>query len=467
MTRITIRSYGGIGEVGRSCFLLEGRDNKILLDCGLKLIPKKPAEPPKILNDVNRPYEIDALILSHGHLDHSGFIPRLYEEGFGGKFILTPPTKEILKILYNDMIKLQRTGKKETIFRARFAKDAIKRAMTVNYKKWKKASDGIRVKFYDAGHVLGSSSILIDWEGTLIFYSGDIKLSKSPLHNGAKIPEDDEIELLIVEATNSLRKLPDRKIVAESLITEIKRTLENGGKTLIPTLSYGRAQEILYELAKNQLTNEYVVVLDGMLLRINKVYKKFLKKPWLSDETIKFCKENAIEWLDQYGNVIRGFRRNGGKREEIIKSKDPLIILSTSGMLEGGPIHTYLRYAASQPENLMALVNYQVPGTLGRQIEEGARRVEIAYEDGKIMEIELKLKVKKFEFSGHASPRELLQYVSRINPKELLIVHSEPPSAKLFADKIKRVNPNIKIINRFDEETLSLAYENLFMEYEI
>ncbi|MGQ4892337.1 MAG: MBL fold metallo-hydrolase [Candidatus Njordarchaeia archaeon] len=467
MREIIVRSYGGIGEVGRSCFMIDDGEDKLLLDCGIKLVPKKPSEYPKILNDIIRPYEISGLVLTHGHLDHSGFIPRLLQEGFQGKIVMTTPTQEILKVLYNDMIKLQKEGKKDIIFNAYAAKKTLKKAILARYKKWIKITDGIRIKFYDAGHVLGSASVLIDWKGTIIFYSGDIKLAKTPLHNGAKFPIDYEIDLLIMEATNALREIPDRNKVVTELINDIKKTLKSGGKVLIPTLSYGRAQEILYELVNAELTKDYVVVLDGMLLRINKIYKKFLRKPWLSQEVISLCKEKGINWIDEYGNIIRGFRRNGKKREEIINGKDPLIILSTSGMLEGGPIHTYLRYTADKPENFMALVNYQVPGTLGRQIEEGVRHIELSFKDGKTIDIDLNLRVKKYEFSGHASPGELATYAKELKPKKILIVHSEPPSAKHLAELIKRETPEVEILNRFDEEAISLAYDNVFMEYDL
>ena len=419
------------------------------------------------MNDVIKPYEISGLILTHGHLDHSGFIPRLLQEGFQGKIVMTTPTREVLKVLYNDMIKLQKERKKDIIFNAQAAKKTLKRAALVRYRKWIKIADGIRVKFYDAGHVLGSASVLIDWKGTMIYYSGDIKLSKTPLHNGAKIPIDNEIDLLIMEATNALREIPDRDKVAAELIEDVKKTLRLGGKVLIPTLSYGRSQEILYELVNAKLTEDYIVVLDGMLLRINKIYKKFLRKPWLSQKVINLCKEKGVNWIDEYGNIIRGFRRNGKKREQIINEKDPLIILSTSGMLEGGPIHTYLRYAANDPNNFMALVNYQVPGTLGRQIEEGVRRVELSFKDGQTIDIDLKLRVKKYEFSGHASPQELVTYIKELNPKKILIVHSEPPSAKHLAELIREETPHIEILNRFDEEAISLAYDNVFMEYDL
>ncbi len=465
MSKITIRSYGGVGEVGRSCFLIEDRDNRILVDCGIKLVPRRPAEFPKILNDTIRPYTIDAIVLTHGHLDHSGFIPRLFQEGFKGKFLLTPPTKEILKILYQDMIKLQKI-QEHFVFNAKAAKIALKKSLTLNLKKWKKITDGIRIKFLDAGHVLGSGSVLIDWKGTLILYSGDIKVRKTPLHRGATVPND-EIELLITEATNALRELPDRDLIAKELINDIKKNLENGGKVLIPTLAYGRAQEILYELVRSNINESFPIILDGMLLSINKVYRKYLKKPWLSNEIIEFCKEKNLQWIDSGENIVKGFKGKETKREKIIKQKEPLVVLSTSGMLEGGPIHTYLLHTANNENNFMALVNYQVPGTLGREIEEGARRIELSFRDGRRVEVELKLKVKKYEFSGHASPDNLIRYAENVNPRKILIAHSEPPSAKHYAKRVKKILPNVEIINRFDEETFSLAYDNIFMEYEI
>ncbi|MCK5297327.1 MAG: MBL fold metallo-hydrolase [Candidatus Heimdallarchaeota archaeon] len=425
---IKITAFGAAKEIGKSAILVEDKDTKILLDCGLKIRPKEPTEAPLGLKKHAK--EIQSMVISHAHFDHTGYIPRMVQEGCKNVH-MTHPTKDIAAVLWRDHLKIEgaRHWNEDDMY------DTLRTIKSHYYDQKFKLADGVTATYYDAGHILGSASILLDWKGQLIFYTGDINTFATPYHDTNKYPTIEDISILISESTNGLRDLPNREIPNESIVEAIYKTYQRGGITIIPTFALGRAQEIEAILAKEFLNKEFRIFVDGMILKMNEIYRMYFHEYWVSKKILEWCRDRKIEVpfdLKNFIPVSRNLADNlNTYRKMIVTEKKPNIILSTSGMMEGGPIHSYLNHAAGNPKNLIAISGYQVEETIGRQILEGAKSVTLfRWGDKKGFKTEIKTEVKQFQFSGHAQRNELIKMIKAINSENVLLVHGSEESGE-------------------------------------
>ncbi|NHJ46521.1 MAG: MBL fold metallo-hydrolase [Asgard group archaeon] len=433
MVKITM--FGAAQEIGRSAILVEDKDTKIMLDCGLKIRPKKPSERPHGV-DEHAP-ELNGVLISHAHFDHTGYLPGIVRSGYEGLIHMTKPTRDITSILLRDHLKIegQRHWTEENLY------DFLYQTELHYYNKKFKVADGVTAEFFDAGHILGSASILIDWKGQLIFYTGDINTFETPYHDTNNYPTVDDISIVISEATNGLRDLPNRETPNTNLVDDIYDIHMKGGKTIIPTFSLGRAQEIEAILAREFNGSKFTIYVDGMILKMNDVYRRFFHEYWVSKKILNWCREQRIAVPFDSSNFIP-INRNladdlNTYRNMIVNEKRPNIILSTSGMLEGGPIHSYLYYGAHNPDNLIALTGYQVEETLGREILDGKRNVRLfSWSDKGGAKIKIKSQVKQYRFSGHAQRNELLKMLQAINSENILFVHGKMESAQALKEDL-------------------------------
>ena len=262
---VKITTFGAAQEIGRSAILIEDKDTKVLLDCGLKIRPKEPTQAPEGVAEIAK--DLNSVILSHAHFDHSGYLPRLIKEGYEGDIHMTHPTKDICAILWRDHLRIEgeRHWNEDNMY------DTLYQIETHYYDRTFKIADGITATFYDAGHILGSASVLLDWKGQLIFYTGDINTYETPYHDSNKYPQLEEISIVISEATNGLRDLPNREGPNHAIIDAIYQTRKNSGITIIPTFSLGRGQEIEAILAYEFLGSNYSIYIDGMIQKMNRV----------------------------------------------------------------------------------------------------------------------------------------------------------------------------------------------------
>ncbi len=418
---VKITAYGAAKEVGRSCILVEDKDGKILLDCGIKINHKVPSSAPEGLEACIE--ELSGVIISHAHLDHSGYTPGLYARNYQGNVHMTLPTKELASILWRDHLRIE-GDRHFNVEHLALTNDHIR---TKSYEEKFKVSDGVKATFYDAGHILGSAVILLDWDGTTILYTGDFNTQSTIWHDHARYPTE-EVDVVITEATNAIRPIPQRKEVIKILTRSILRAIARKSKVLIPSFAVGRSQEMQVVMVTGfeDMIQTYV---DGMILDVNKIYKRYFSPEWVSPQILQWSAERSLSTPFDHEMLIPIRKRNGPKeatRRELMKSTSPNIVITTSGMLEGGPIHSYLRYRGGDPKTLLTLVGYQVKDTIGRLILNGERTITLTSPEGIETEIQLNAQVETFNFSSHAPPEGLRTYISQLDPKMALIVHCQP-----------------------------------------
>ncbi|MHA1441826.1 MAG: MBL fold metallo-hydrolase [Candidatus Heimdallarchaeota archaeon] len=426
---VKITTYGAAKEIGRSAILVEDRDTKILLDCGLKIRPKEPTQAPSGVNQHIK--DLQGVILSHAHFDHSGYLPRLTKDGYEGKIDMTHPTKDIVSILWRDHLRIEgeRHWTEDDMYETLYQTDCHYYDRSFN------VADGVTARFFDAGHILGSASVLLDWKGQLIFYTGDINTFETPYHDTNKYPQLEDISLVISEATNGLRDLPNRSKPNHEIIEAIHKTRARKGVSIIPSFALGRSQEIEAILARELINSDFKIYVDGMILKMNEVYRRYFHEYWVSKKILGWCADHHIEVPFDMSNFVPVNRNLADNldtfRKMIVSENKPNIILSTSGMLEGGPIHSYLLHGANNPNNLLALSGYQVEETIGRTILDGARKVKLFnWKNKKGTDVDIKAEVRQFQFSGHAQRNELIKMLKAINADQLILVHGTEESSK-------------------------------------
>ena len=400
--KITILGSGK--EVGRSGFLVTSDNTNILLDYGV-MLKKEPSFPIHV-----RPKDISTVVLTHAHLDHSGYIPSLFLSNSNISVLGTNPTFELSDLLIEDMLKISGFY---LPFEYADLNNMMSHSKTLQYKE-RHLINNMQITLYESGHIIGGSSILVESEGKRIFYTGDINTRGSKLLRSADL-DLPEIDILIIESTYSQTEQTPRDESEKNLVHFAYDVVERGGTLFIPAFSVERAQEIACVLKANNF--KYRISMDGMALKANEI---MLRNPSFLRDAEGFRKIiSEIEW-------VKGWQR----RKQLVK--EPGVIISPAGMLVGGTAIFYLQEIAKNPSNGIALVSYQGKGTPGRLLLEkglvsynGKTRKSLA-------------DVNHFEFSGHSSRTELFEIVDKIkgNPR-VLTVHGDDMSCTKFASEIK------------------------------
>jgi KH/beta-lactamase-domain protein len=431
--RIRLTFLGGAREVGRSCLLVETPKSKILIDAGI--IAGSPNGYP-ILNvpefNIN---EIDSIVVSHAHLDHIGFIPTIYEMGYDGPLYLTQPTLDLATLLWLDYIDVMQRSSFKPLFTIKGVKEAAKRAITLDYNEVTDISPDVKLTFYNAGHILGSAIVHLHvgegWHN--IVYALDQKFGRTNLLDPA-FTSFQRVETLIIESTYGAKTdtMPSRKEVEEQFMQVVNKTMERGGICLIPSFSVERSQEVMAILVKHNFL--YPIYLDGMIWDANGIFTAY---PEYYGR--KMMKE-AISGKDPFLSPI--FKRISSQSEREKAWNDrPCIIISTSGMLTGGPILEHLKHLAEDEKSTLIFVGYQAEGTLGRKIQKGWREIPIE-ENGKTIPLKIRMEVYTADgLSAHSDRRQLLAYIGNLasKPKRILVVHGEEEKAVSLANTIQRI----------------------------
>ena len=399
---------GGALEVGRSCIEIKTDKSKILLDCGVKL--GKEIEYP-ILDDSIR--DVDKVFVSHAHLDHSGALPLLFHKKVDIPVITTELSKKLIKILLKDMVKIAEMENRNIAYSNHDVKEVMRRTIPLNYHEKKYYKD-FSYELFSAGHIPGSASILLEYSNKTVLYTGDIKLRDTRLTKGADLSYiKDDIDVLIIESTYGNSIHPDRKAVEKAFIEKIKEVLFRGGIALIPVFAVDRAQEIL--LILNDYKIDAPIYLDGMAVEVTKLmlnYKEMLNESSQLENALKNV--SLIGNSDDRAKAIENLSKNGG------------IVVTTAGMLDGGPILYYLKLFMHDPKNALLLTGYQVRDSNGRHL----------IETGKLfigdMEVKPNLEVCMYNFSCHAGMDELHEIIKKVNPELLIIQHGEEIQATIL-----------------------------------
>jgi len=390
---------GGSREVGRSAFLLED-EKRLLLEYGIKLHNR---------TEYPIPFQgfVDYVILSHAHLDHSGFVPAVYQY-CSPPTIATYPTQALTALLVKDSMKVQKLKKQKIGFTTADFKKMLRNFLPLTYKQNFKISKNITMQFTDAGHIPGSTILTLHCEKKKVVYSGDFKLGETWMHKGAECV--DNCDVLIIESTYSEKEHPNRKKLEEELYEEVISVLERGGNALLPCFAVGRSQEVIQLL--RYFDGEIKIFLDGMAKTASEIildYPSYIKNA----KYLRSCLK-TVEWVNSPGQ----------RRKALSK---PSVIVSPAGMLEGGPALKYL--LSLNDESEIILTGFQVPGTNGRRLLE-EKRIKV---DGVVHNV--KTPVKYFDLSAHASRSDLLQFVEKASPQKIFCVHGE--TCDSFAEELR------------------------------
>jgi hypothetical protein len=432
---VRITTLGCCREVGRAAFLLSTADTRILIDCGDK---------PGAENEV--PYlqvpealgsganSIDAVVLTHAHLDHSALIPLLFKYGYDGPIYCTEPTRDLMGLLTLDYLDVAVKEGRNPPYQSEMVREAIKHTIPLEYGDVTDIAPDVKLTFHNAGHILGSAvSHFHIGDGLYnVAFSGDIHYEDTRLFNGA-VNEFPRVETLVLESTYGGRNdyQTDQEDSERNLKRIIRETHEDGGKVLIPAFAVGRSQEImlvLEEAMRKGEIPEMPVHLDGMIWEataIHTTYPEYLR----DDLRDRIFHEDENPFLSEQFNHIDA----GDEEREEVRDGGPCIILSTSGMVTGGPIMSWLELLGSDPDTTMVFVGYQAQGTLGRRIQSGWDEIPMPGRNGRSNTLSLDFDVETVDgFSGHADRQGLENFVRTMNPRpeKILCVHGDESSTQ-------------------------------------
>jgi len=455
---VTLTILGSGRQVGRSAILLQTNESKILLDCGiavgstskLEMLPRFDAYP-SIFDD------LDAVIATHAHLDHTGAIPYLFKYGYRGPVYCTEPTLPLMTMEQLDFINVAEKEGLFPLYNENDVKTAVQHTITLKYGSVTSITPDIRITMYNAGHILGSSVVHIHiGEGLYnIVYTSDFKFENTRTLD-ACTHKFLRAETLMMESTYGATPIPFTREESEALLADyIKQTIEAGGKVLIPVPAVGRAQEIM--LVLNDLLNsksipEVPIYLDGLVIEATAIYTAFPE--YLSKELQDIMESQGNVFMSEYFTPVKSH----SQREEVLNAEGSAIVISTSGMLEGGPVLNYLKEFANDEKNMLIFVSYQVEGTLGRKLLKGIREVSFIDEKGKAEVLNIKLRIEKVDgFSGHSSRQQLLNYLKKFTPKpkNVIFLHGEVKAIESLAESASKI-VTANIYTPKNLETISL-----------
>ena len=443
-SEVSLLTLGGFGQVGRSCMLMTTPDSKILIDCGVNPGAHNPNEAYPRLDWANITLdELDAVVIGHAHFDHTGFLPVLLKYGYKGPIYCTEPTLPMMNLIQLDSIKVATAQGKLPLYSERDVFQVMRQATTLRYGTVTDISPDVKLVLSNAGHILGSATCHFHiGNGDHNFvYSGDIKYGKSMLLESA-YTNYPRVETLLIESTYGAKEdiQPSRQEVETAFIASVNSVLKEGGKVLIPIPAVGRAQEIMMvidQYMKSGQLTEAPVFMEGMIQEataIHEAYPEYLARELR--QKILETDDNPFD-SEYFTNI-----EHSDSREEALREESPCIIIATSGMLEGGPVIEYLRNVAPDKKNKILFVSYQVNGTLGRRVMDGARQVSLIGKNGKVEVVSINCGIERLEgFSGHSDYNQLMSFVQRLRPKlrRVLVNHGERRKSENLSMSIRRM----------------------------
>ena len=429
---------GGVKQVGRSCFIVMTRESKIMLDCGINPGEASGLNAYPRLDWFNFNLdELDAVIISHAHIDHQGFLPTLFKFGYKGPIYCTEPTLPLMNLLQMDSVKISKSNGTYLPYESRDVNEVIKHCITLPYGKPTDISPDITISLNNAGHIMGSATVHLNISGAHnILYSGDYKYARTQLLDSA-LSIYPRVETLITESTygNTTDIMPDQTVVYRNFTETINRTLIEGGKVLIPVPAVGRAQEIMLvidnEMREGRLI-ECPIYIEGMISEASAIHMSYAH--YLGYDVRKSVSQGINPFQSEYFTVINGH----GKRDEVFSDENAAIIMATSGMLEGGPSVEYFKEIAPSPNNKILFVSYQINGTLGRRVLDGTmNEVSMLDKNGKVKVVPVRCQTQKMDgFSGHSDFNQIMSFVAKIRPKRVLVNHGERSKSDNVASAI-------------------------------
>ena len=446
---VRLTFLGGGRQVGRSCILLQTPVSKVLLDCGIDVASQGTDKFPYLDIPEFNLSQLDAIIISHVHLDHVGLLPYIYKMGYRGPVYMTAPSRDIAALLSLDFIGVAYKQASKPLFDSTDIKEMVKHSICLNYNEVTDITPDIRLTFYNSGHVLGGAVSHLNIGNGLhnLVYTGDFKYAHSRLLDPA-IASFPRVETVITESTYGSKNdsFPPRKETEDKLIEIVKKTIERTGKILIPELGLGRAQEtmLILEDAMNEGKIPKVpIYIDGMIWDINAIHTAY--PDFLSSKLRTDVFQDNNPFMSEF------FCRVGSpqERKNVIEG-GPCIVLATSGMLVGGASVEYFREFAGNKNNTLIFVCYQGVGSLGRAVQDGMSETRMQV-DGKEETVKIEFEVETITgFSAHAGRNELLSFFNNLTPKtkKIIINHGEVSKSLDLASALYKLNHVETIVPR-------------------
>lgn len=431
---LTLTAYGGAGQVTGSNFLIEGARGKILVDCGIE--QGRDYVESAAYDDF--PYDvpsIDALVITHAHLDHVGRAPRLLHQGFKGRVYMTPPTRDLAELILRDSahILAQTAAKRELapLYTEQDVDAFLALIETLPYRTEREIAPGLSVMLRDTGHILGSASVRIKAEdGTVLAITSDIGASPAVLLPDAEPVTDAHV--VLIESVYGDRQNPERERRVPLLKETLAKAIRRGGTILMPSFSIERTQLMLYEIGSMMESGELPkipVFLDSPLaISVTAVYRRWGKEYFNADAKQESHKH------DLFAFPFLTMTRSREESDAIRHTNGPKLIIAGAGMSHGGRIGRWESLYLPDPDTTLIMVGYQAPGSPGRLLQDGAKRVRI---DGHDVRVSAKIETLH-GWSGHADRDGLLAFAERCLPhtKAFLVGIGEPSSQRFLAQRI-------------------------------
>lgn len=404
---MNVRVLGAANEVGRSGFLVGTEKSKILLDYGVML--GRRGTPPEYPSHV-KPRDLDAVVITHAHLDHCGAVPSLFVSGKTDVYA-TPPTLDLSKLLIEDMLKVEKNAHP---FGQPEVNNMLRSCNGTGFGQRITKNDAT-LELRESGHVIGGSTVLVESGGKRLFYTGDIKVSGSRMLRNADL-EIGEIDMLITESTYSQTEQTPRQESERMLVEFANEVMDRKGTLFIPSFSVERSQEIACVLRNANFKHR--IIMDGMALKVNDIM--FRHPGYLRDPKV-------------FSDAINGATAVREHRQRVRALEEQCVVISPAGMLVGGNAVYYLQQLAFEKRNGIAMVSYQGEGTPGRML----------LDTGKVAsrgrELRVAAEVRQFEFSGHSDRRELFELIRSVKGSpQVLTVHGDSESCQKFAAEIRQ-----------------------------
>ena len=440
---VRLVTLGSFREVGRSAMLIQAGASTVLMDCGINPGAQDPSSAyPRFDTDEFDLEKLDAVIISHAHLDHCGILPFLYKYGYDGPIYCSEPTQVLMTLHQLDYLDVHSREGEHSPFDQKDVREVVTHTIPLRYNVVTDVAPDIKLTLHNAGHILGSSIVHLHIGEGLhnIVYSADFKFGRTMMLDPA-MAQFPRAETLIIESTYGGPDdiMPDREGVEGRLVSIVNETVEKNGKVLIPVPAVGRAQEIMLVLdayMRNGALRELPIYIEGMVNEATAIHTAF-PEYLVRDIKEQILHQDLNPFQSEYFHPVT----HPGDRDEIVAG-GPCVIIATSGMLEGGPAIDYFRRLAPDPRNTLAYVSYQVEGTLGNRIKNGLKEVSLFGPDGKIEMVKCDMRVESIEgFSGHSDRNQLLGFIKRMMPKptRIIVNHGERRKSELFAQNVNRI----------------------------
>ncbi|MBI4918396.1 beta-CASP ribonuclease aCPSF1 [archaeon] len=435
---VRLTFLGSGRQVGRSCLFLQTPESRILLDCGIDVAAQNSEAYPYLDAPEFDIKELDAIIVSHSHVDHSGFVPYLFKFGYRGPVYCTPPTRDVMSLLTLDTVKIMKSENKDPLYSTDDIKEMVKHTITLDFEEVTDITPDIRITMYNSGHILGSAMVHMHIGNGLhnFLYTADIKYGRSLLLEPAHT-QFPRLETMTLESTygGKLNTLGPAKEQDDNLRKIIMETVARGGKVLMPVLGSGRAQDVMVMIEQMIRMKEMPpipVYIDGMVWDITAIHTAY-------PEYLNNILRKLIFHKDQNPFMADFFKRIGSQKErmQVVEEEGPCVILATSGMLVGGPSVEYLKHLAENPKNTLVFSCYQGVGSLGSRIKAGEK--EFVFKNGPKQEVVvLKMNVERIEISDHSDRKQLMNFVFKClpKPKKIIVNHGEASRALDLASAV-------------------------------